>query len=92
MEHLSRFGDCGPFVGRLHRAKVLAALAKVIDVLARHQSSQAGLPPRGTGMPGFSIQLGRTSTRLPQHLLHFIRNPKDGTSISSWYSLALNTV
>jgi hypothetical protein len=32
---------------------------------------------------GCSFQLGRTSTRLPPHLLHTARRPNDGTSVSA---------
>ena len=35
-----------------------------------HHLSQADRPSQLSGMPGFCCQLGRTSRRLPPHLLH----------------------
>jgi hypothetical protein len=38
---------------------------------AGHHFSQAERPCQLSGMPAFSFQFGRTSTRLPPHLPHF---------------------
>jgi hypothetical protein len=54
-------------------------LAKPIETInspAGHQSYR-----NRVGVVGASFQLGRTSTRLPSHLLHLARRWNDGTSM-----------